>query len=160
MKVHAKMHLIRQYKDQNWTPTTLTAMQHDVSAMEREAKINDTEKERLSFHLKMQCTDLVRLHIEEQISQFGNDRIERGRQRLDHITQIASVVSDVILITEIIWILLQFDMERAKTRNDFAPILELYRNEAAASDFRMVSGIFFVFGKKIEKMWKIVSFNY
>lgn len=148
MKVHAKMYLVRQYKEQNWTPTTLNAMQHDVHAMEREVKMNDTEKERLSFRLKMQCMDLVRLNIEEQISQFGNDRIERGRQRLDQITQIASVVSDAILVAEIIWILLQFDMERAKTRNDLPPILDIYRNEAAASDFRLVSLLLFFFIEK------------
>lgn len=139
MTVHAKLHLINQYKERNWTPTTLNAMKQDINGMERDIAAIDTEKERLVIRLRMQCIDLVRLHIEEQISKFCTDRVDRGRQRLEHLTEIASAVGDAIMIAEILWILLQFDMERAKARNDFHPILETYRSEMMATDRRLVS---------------------
>lgn len=139
MNVHAKMHLIQQYKARNWTPTTLNGVKRDINGMEHELAANDAEKERLVARLRTQIINLVRLHVEEQLSQFSVERIERGRQRLAHLTQTADHVSDAILIAEILWILLQFDIERAKSRNDFKPIIDAYRAEALAVDRRVVS---------------------
>lgn len=139
MEVNAKSNLIKQFQKQNWQPTTVAEMKREIAEMERKVEINNATKEHLLIRLKEQSNELVRLRIEAQIFQSNNGRVGRAKQRIEHLKNFTNIVSEAVMIAEIIWILMQFDMERMKRRNDFDPKLDKYRIEALTCSRRMVN---------------------
>lgn len=86
--------------------------------------------------MQEQCVELARLDVEEAIFKNNKKRLNRAEQRKKTITEFIGSVSEIMAIAELIWILMQFDMERIKKRSDFDQKLEKYRMESTICDRR------------------------
>lgn len=138
MDVKVKSDLIKILDAKDWQPRTLAVMKDEMIEMKRKEEVSNSTANHLMIRLKEQVSEMVRLRIETLLLQCNEKRINRANQRIAHLTDFARICSDVIMNAEIMWILMQFDMERIKKRHDFDPVLEKYRNEAVACNRRIV----------------------
>lgn len=105
--------------------------------MEREEQHIHLAKNDVMMKLQEQAIELARLDVESVIFDNNKKRSSRAEQRKQHIIRFVDAVGETMIIAEIIWILMQFDMERMKKRNDFDPKLDKYRIDAIICDRRL-----------------------
>lgn len=105
--------------------------------MECEEQNLALEKNELMIKLQEQSVEFARMDIETVIFDFNKKRMDRAGQRKQHVGRFVGAVSDAMLIAEIIWILMKFDMERMKKRNDFDTKLDKYRIDSLICDRRL-----------------------
>lgn len=105
--------------------------------MESEEQNLALEKNELMIKLQEQSIEFARMDIETVIFDFNKKRMARAGQRKQHVGHFVNAVSDAMLIAEIIWILMQIDIERMKKRNDFDTKLDKYRIDSLICDRRL-----------------------
>lgn len=105
--------------------------------MKREEQNIALEKNDLMMQLQEQAIELARLDVETVIFDNNKKRLIRAEERKQNIKRFVDTVSDAMIIAEIIWILMQFDIERMKKRNDFDPKLDKYRIDTLICDRRL-----------------------
>lgn len=107
--------------------------------MDRKYQADLLTKNQLWLKLQEQSTALAKLDIESLIFESNEQRIGRAKARIEHLNQFKTIVSDTMMISECIWILMQFDLDRMKKRNDFDSELDRYRMESIGCNKRIVS---------------------
>lgn len=68
----------------------------------------------------------------------NKDKIERAQQRYEHLKKFAKVVGDGLMNAEIIWVLMNIDMDRVKNRNHFDNLIDQYKYAMQMCNRRMV----------------------
>lgn len=105
--------------------------------MESEEQNLALEKNELLIKLQEQSVEFARMDIEAVIFDFNKKRMARAGKRKEHVGRFVDAVSDAMLVAEIIWILMKFDIERMKKRNDFDTKLDKYRIDSLICDRRL-----------------------
>lgn len=107
--------------------------------MEHNRELNEGQKQHLMHKLQEQAIELSQLDIETLIFESNQKRMKRAKQRIDYMTQISNLVSEVKTLSELFWALMQLDLERMKNRNTFDSKLDTYRMESLGCSRRIVS---------------------
>lgn len=107
--------------------------------MEHNNELNEGQKQHLMHKLQEQAIELSQLDVEALIFESNQKRMKRAKQRIEYMTQISNLVSEVMTISEIFWALIQLDLERMKNRNAFDSKLDAYRMESLGCNRRIVS---------------------
>lgn len=105
--------------------------------METEEQNLALDRNELIIKLQEQSVKFACMDIETVIFEFNKKRMARADQRKRHVGRFVNAVSDALLIAEIIWILMKFDIERMKNRNDFDTKLDKYRIDSLICDRRL-----------------------
>lgn len=111
----------------------------EISQMENNHELNEGQKQHLMHKLQEQAIELSQLDIEALIFESNQKRMKRAKQRIDYMTQISNLVSEVMTLSELFWTLIQLDLERMKNRNTFDSKLDTYRMESLGCSRRIVS---------------------
>lgn len=107
--------------------------------MQHSSELNENQKQHLMHKLQDQAIELAQLDVEALIFESNQKRMKRATQRIDYMTQISSLVSEVMTLSELFWVLIQLDLERMKNRNTFDSKLDTYRMESLGCNRRIVS---------------------
>lgn len=89
--------------------------------------------------LQSQLQQIVEQQTELVIYENNKEKIERAKKRFEQMKQFMSVISDTLMNAEIVWILMQLDLERVKKRNNFDHKIDEYRYESQICIRRVVS---------------------
>lgn len=107
--------------------------------MEHNSELNEGQKQHLMHKLQEQAIELSQLDVEALIFESNQKRMKRANQRIEYMTQISNLVSEVMTLSELFWTLMQLDLERMKNRNAFDTKLDAYRMESLGCNRRIVS---------------------
>lgn len=107
--------------------------------MEHDNELNKGQKQQLLNKLQEQAVELAQLGVETLIYQSNQMRMNRAKQRIEHLIRFADVISESITMSEICWVLTQLDLERMKNRNNYDSKMEIYRIDLLRCNRRIVS---------------------
>lgn len=107
--------------------------------MQHSNELNEGQKTHLMHKLQDQAMELAQLDVEASVFESNQKRMNRATQRIDYMTQISNIVSEVMTLSEVFWVLIQLDLERMKNRNTFDSNLDTYRMESLGCNRRIVS---------------------
>lgn len=113
--------------------------------MERDSELNETQKQHLVYKLQDQAAELALLDVETLVYDSNQKRMSRAKQRLEYLTRFADAVSETMTLSELLWVLMQLDMERMKNRNNYDTKLDAYRVESLGCNRRNVRQTFISF---------------
>lgn len=112
---------------------------NEINELEiRNEQIYDLNKEALEIKLQAQLQQIVDQQAELIIYESNKDKIDRAKRRYTHLKLFVDTVSNGLVNTECVWILMQIDFERVKKRNTFDGLMDQYRLEAQMCTKRMV----------------------
>lgn len=112
---------------------------NEINELEiRNEQIYDLNKEALEIKLQAQLQQIVDQQAELIIYESNKDKIDRAKRRYNHLKLFVDTVSNGLVNTECVWILMQIDFERVKKRNTFDGLMDQYRLEAQMCTKRMV----------------------
>ncbi|XP_055309300.1 augmin complex subunit dgt3 [Sitodiplosis mosellana] len=137
MNFNAKTALTNQLKAQNWSPSTVGGMRREMSEMERDIELNESQKQHLVHKLQEQAAELAQLDVEALVFDSNQKRMGRAKQRMEFITRFADIISETMALSELFWVLMQLDMERMKNRNNYDSKLDAYRLESLSCNRRI-----------------------
>lgn len=171
MSINAQMKLVNNFKAQKWNPSTEQAMRYliyinnrlllklfhenfllyfrrEKAEMQRDSESNEITKNQLVLKMEEQAAELAKFDVEILIYESNKQRIGRAKSRIEHLNQFNDIVSNTMMASECIWILMQFDLERMKKRNDFNSNLDKYRMESIGCNKRIVKSLKYFYNNK------------
>lgn len=106
--------------------------------MERDNEMNETQKQHLVHKLQEQAAELAQLDVEALVFDSNQKRMSRAKQRMEYLTRFADTISETMTLSELLWVLMQLDMERMKNRNNYDSKLDAYRMDSLGCNRRIV----------------------
>lgn len=98
--------------------------------MQRNIEMNEEQKQHLLYNLQEQAVELSQLDADALVYESNKKRMKRAKHRLEYLLRYANHISETMLLSEIFWVLLQFDMERMKSRSTYDSKLDTYRMDS------------------------------
>lgn len=105
----------------------LFCKRRDLLQMQRKIEMNEEQKQHLLYNIQEQAIEMSQLDTDALVYESNKKRMQRAKHRMDYLMRYANHISGTMLISEILWVLLQFDMERMKSRSAYDNKLNTYR---------------------------------
>lgn len=140
MSLYARQQLTRELKEQIRAPSSQAALERENDQM---LYAYDSEFcpmiEKLTDELHTLLQGIAEQHARKLIYESNKMKYDRATQRKAHLEKFVDLVSNGVMNAEVIWILMQFDIQRVKKRYDFNRKLDEYRLEARLLNRRVVN---------------------
>jgi hypothetical protein len=128
--------LLEKIENHRWNPMSYYDMKRLTEDMEVENEDKKLQLEVLKQELALLVNEHVNHKVQLMLVEYNQKKKERATERLDKINMISEVTSNFSMNAEMVWILMQLDMEKLKNKVDNS--MELF-NEAQICQKRMVS---------------------
>lgn len=95
----------------SWRPMSFSQMKKETKTIEADNASKENYKNILNDQMELLIKEMQEQKIEMILYENTKIKFERARQRFDMIQMICPMVFNVLSIAEIVWILMQLDME-------------------------------------------------
>lgn len=139
MTIEAQKALTESLTTKSFVHVTEAAMRNDIEMMrvQYEQEYSPMVK-RLSNELQAKLMKIAKQQAELVIYESNKDKFERATKRKDHLIKFRELISAGLLNAELMWALMQLDLQRVKKRNSFDYKLNEFRVDSQSCKWRMV----------------------
>lgn len=92
---------------------------HKIADLKNSNGISENIKENIMYNYEELLKRYAEQEIEFILYENNKNKLQRAKSRLDHIQKISKLISKELMNAEIIWILMQIDLDKGKQRNRY-----------------------------------------
>ncbi|XP_065092823.1 augmin complex subunit dgt3 [Ochlerotatus camptorhynchus] len=115
---HGLKRMMERFQDLSWQPMKIEAMRKVCAELKGTNEQDTLRIDVLKQELEMYIRQMNEHRIEHILYENSKLKLNRAISRLEYIKKLAGIVSSALINAELLWILMQLDLEKMKNKFD------------------------------------------